>query len=517
MNILFVFPNIDCGGYKPVGLTSVMNCCRAAGHEVKLFDTSFFDTKDIIENKRYAGINLAGEELLNFKPVDVTSYDLVQKKTDVKEELRLMLQEFQPDVVGVSVLSVEWQLTVHLLRTVKSFNESIITVLGGIHAFADSEGSINENSIDIVCIGEGELAFIELLQRIEDKKDYENTHGFWVKKEGKLFKNPVGQVLSDLDKLPYLDYDFYDEKLLYRVYGGKVYRSGDHVITRGCYSKCSYCLYDKMHEVNSGNLRVRRYQQIDRIISELSYLKKKYKLNFYRFQDATFLSIGKAYLREFADLYAREVGLPFVVDASPQTVSDEKMRALADMGCVSISIGVETGNEKMRYELCNKPVKNSTIIKAFNITNSYGVRTVSFLMFGFPLETVDMFWDTVNLVKEAKVKNPAIGFVYPFKGSKLRDTAIEMKLFDEKAEERGEVGYARGYPAIYNPNISVNKYRGLMRTFYLYVKFPEKYWSEINKAELFTDEGEKVYQKFAEIYKQENLYDTYFPEEKLLP
>ena len=57
----------------------------------------------------------------------------------------------------------------------------------------------------------------------------------------------------------------------------------------------------------------------------------------------------------------------------------------------------------------------------------------------------------------------------------------------------------------------------IMRTFCLYVKFPEKYWKEINKAERFTDEGEKVYRKFAEIYKQEDLYDTYFQEEKLLP
>ena len=57
----------------------------------------------------------------------------------------------------------------------------------------------------------------------------------------------------------------------------------------------------------------------------------------------------------------------------------------------------------------------------------------------------------------------------------------------------------------------------IMRTFCLYVKFPEKYWKEINKAERFTDEGENVYRKFAEIYKQEDLYDTYFQEEKLLP
>lgn len=513
MKILFVFPNIDCGGYKPVGLTAVMNSCRRAGYEVKLFDTSFIDTKYLIENKLYSGIDQAGEEILNFKPVDTSGYNLIEEKIDIKEELRLILEDFKPDVVGISVLSVEWKLTVHILRTIKSFNKDIITVVGGVHTFADPVGSINEPSLDIICIGEGELVFLELLKKIDEKRDYENTPGFWVKKNGNLFKNQIGQVLLDLDQLPYFDYDLYDERLLYRVYDGKVYRSGDHVITRGCYEKCSYCLYDTMHQANSDNLKVRRYQ-IDRIISELVYLKRKYNLNFYRFQDATFLSVGKAYLREFSDRYLKEVNIPFVVDASPQTLTEEKVRTLADMGCVSISIGVETGNEKMRAEVCYKPVKNSTIIKAFDLANSHGLRTVSFLMMGFPMETREMYWDSVKIVKKAGIKNPAIGFVYPFKGSKLREQAIKLNLFDEGAEERGEVGYSRGYPAIYNPNISADEYRGLLRTFYLYVKFPNKYWNEIKKAESFTDEGNKVYQKFSKIFNEEELYNKTSFDEK---
>lgn len=144
MKILFIFPNIDCGGYKPVGLTSVMNSVRKAGYDVKLFDTSFLDTSEIIENKNYKGFSSAGEEILNFKPVDVSNLNILQEKKDVSTELRKTIQDFQPDIVWISALSVEWKLTKYLFRVVKEFCPSIVTVLGGIHTFADPLGSFEE-------------------------------------------------------------------------------------------------------------------------------------------------------------------------------------------------------------------------------------------------------------------------------------------------------------------------------------------------------------------------------------
>ena len=59
--------------------------------------------------------------------------------------------------MGISALSTEWKLARHISRAVKTFNSSIYTVLGGIHAYADPVGVITENSIDIVCIGEGKF------------------------------------------------------------------------------------------------------------------------------------------------------------------------------------------------------------------------------------------------------------------------------------------------------------------------------------------------------------------------
>jgi len=493
-----------------VGLTSLMSVCRAAGHEVKLFDTSFFDTKDITENKRYLGMTEAGEEILNFKPVDVTPYNLVKERCDVGGKLKVVLNEFSPDVVACSVLSVEWSLCTRLLLIAKSCKKNVFTVVGGVHTFSDPDGCLAEEAVDAICIGEGEIVLLDFLQRYGNGKDYETTPGFWVKKDGKVFKNRVGQVLTKLDNLPFFGYDFYDDRLNLRIYDGSVYRSGDHTLTRGCYGKCSYCLYDRMHRVNRDNSKLRRYS-IDRFIDELTYLKDKYELNFFRFQDATFLAVSEKYLSELSAKYAQKVGLPFVVDAAPETITNNKARAMADMGCVSASIGVEVGNEKRRAELCNKPVTDAMIIRAFALMNSVGIRTVSFLLLGFPLETLEDYWDTVHLVRKARVQAPAIGFVYPFKGTKLREMAVKLNLFDEKYETEG-IGYSRGFPAIHNPRISEEHYRGLLRTFYLYVKFPEKYWQEIRRAEKMDHQGNLIYQKFAQIYSEKMLYNKLSPD-----
>ncbi len=58
----------------------------------------------------------------------------------------------------------------------------------------------------------------------------------------------------------------------------------------------------------------------------------------------------------------------------------------------------------------------------------------------------------------------------------------------------------------------VDEYKGLLRTFYLYVKFQKRFWPEIQKAEKLDKQGNTVYRKFAEIYKKEELYNKTYKE-----
>ena len=126
-------------------------------------------------------------------------------------------------------------------------------------------------------------------------------------------------------------------------------------------------------------------------------------------------------------------------------------------------------------------------------------------MLGFPGETRDLIFDTVEFMRAAKVHSPSINFVYPFKGTALRDQVIREKLFDPATEEYGTAQWSRDFPAIYNPDISREEYAGIFRTFIFYCKMPIKYWGDLKIAEKFTNQGNAMFKKMGEVYLNEYI------------
>ena len=108
-------------------------------------------------------------------------------------------------------------------------------------------------------------------------------------------------------------------------------------------------------------------------------------------------------------------------------------------------------------------------------------------------------------MREAQVHSPSIGFVYPFKGTALREQVIREKLFNPAIEEYGTAQWKRNHPVIKNDNITIEEYEGIFRTFILYCKFPKRYWSDLRIAEKKTDVGNRMFEKLKEIY-----YEEYF-------
>jgi hypothetical protein len=106
-------------------------------------------------------------------------------------------------------------------------------------------------------------------------------------------------------------------------------------------------------------------------------------------------------------------------------------------------------------------------------------------------------------MRQARVHSPSIGFVYPFKGTTLRDKVLREKLFDPAIEEYGTAQWGRSAPVIRNPNITVEEYKGIFRTFILYCKLPRKYWNDLRIAEQQTDAGDEMFQRYKDIYNNE--------------
>lgn len=115
----------------------------------------------------------------------------------------------------------------------------------------------------------------------------------------------------------------------------------------GCPNQCTYCIngsYRKLYGKNAGKF-IRRYS-IKRIIDELKYLSRKFNIQFYKFHDEDFAIKPIEFLRELADVYATEVGVKFTCMVNAANVTPEKVSLMKKMNCVSVTLGIETGNER---------------------------------------------------------------------------------------------------------------------------------------------------------------------------
>jgi B12 binding domain len=148
MNVLFIFPNIDIAGYKPIGISSLIAVAKKLKHKVKLFDTSFYNVKELSSNVVFLNSKQAGEEVLNFIPVDLSKYNIDKKNGDLNSSFVNLINDFKPDVVALSIFSQEYALGMSLLKMAKDLKNDFLTVVGGIHCYTDPEEVINNEFVN---------------------------------------------------------------------------------------------------------------------------------------------------------------------------------------------------------------------------------------------------------------------------------------------------------------------------------------------------------------------------------
>lgn len=408
MRVLFVRPNKDAMGYKPIGLSLLMAVAEQEGCEVDLFDTSFIDFgyEDQERESKSLGI---------YKPVDMAVHGHVKRKIKLADAYMNKLADFIPDVVAISVLGDEHHIAAEITRITHETMKNVPVVWGGPYPSVNPFGS----EADAVCIGEG----VSWIRSFTGKETWKS----------------MGRV-ENLDALPYLNWDRYDDAQFWRPYNGTAYRFGDHMLNWGCPYECTYCINKFYHNLY-GTRKIRRYS-IDRIMDELAYLRDRHKIELWKFHDEEFLM--RPDFKEFSTAYRDRIGQPFVTEAHAKSVTPAKAKQLVDMGCVSVSMGIETGNPWLRNKVLKRVESQDDIIRGFGILNDAGLRTVAFNMLALPFETRETYRETVELNRKAGVQVPYADFFYPFEGTELRDVSIREGYFDPATADV----YRRDVPAL---------------------------------------------------------------------
>ena len=191
-------------------------------------------------------------------------------------------------------------------------------------------------------------------------------------------------------------------------------------------------LNNKLYKGEKCHIRSKRPE---RLVDEVHTLANTHNLEFILFGDENFLITPKVILRQLADFWIKGVGLPFFCSARAEFVNEEKIRILKDMGCHTLAIGIECGNEEYRKKFLKRHMSNKKIKDAFDLCKKYGIRTTANNMIGLPYETEEIVKKTIDLNIEIQPDSCSNSIFAPYIGTELHRICVKEKFIEDGIPE----------------------------------------------------------------------------------
>jgi len=303
-------------------------------------------------------------------------FNQIDKPTQTELNLLVtQVKEINPDFICLSVKSPLVSIAIEiseLLRT--EIGKPIIW--GGSHPTIVPEECIKY--ADIVCVGEGEYAMLELLEKSENGQDITKIKNLWVRIGGTIIENPVRDLIANLDSLPFFDYSTESK---YSINYNKLTMTDpilnigklNTIIGRGCPFRCHYCCNAYFLDLYKGKGCFVRKKSVNRAIQELLHIKTHLKnLKEIYFSDEV-LAIDKEWIAEFSREYKEKVKIPFCCSFNPININDDIVRMLKEAGLVYIQMGIQSGSQRVRERVYNRFTSDEMILDAARIMKKYKI------------------------------------------------------------------------------------------------------------------------------------------------
>lgn len=490
--VLLLFPNTSNDGVLPLAIAILSSIAKQHGFNVKYFETSFYKKhRSAGEEREYSG---------EFKRVKRESVFELLPYERLREDFLETLVNYKPDILAVSANSLEYDLFCELIEGIQSIKSKPFVIVGGVEATVAPDDVIMNPYVDALCVGEGEKAWEEFLVRFKAGQDITNINNLWVKNDSWIHRNPLRPLLAEQELWTHpLDLSFFDKRHFTYVFDGEVYLRGNVELSRGCPYSCTYCVNAGLKQIYKGLGKFVRIRPLDNLQEEVSRLVG-YGCEMLYFQDESFLSVSYGALEKFCRWYENEVGLPIIFMARPESITDAKIKLVADMGVpVQISLGVESGSERILREICNRKSTVQQIKNAFKIIKKYNLRATAYTMIGFPSETREDVFETIFLIRELKVDTSIMSIFFPFKGTPLRKYCVENEYIsgDERTRTFTDASILKNQP------MGVDEITNLRRTYSLYTRLPKEYFSKIELCERDYEHHKTLYNELVSILRRD--------------
>jgi len=483
MKILFLYPNLYGMNTLPPAIGLFTAILKKESHTVALFDTTMYEGvfAKIDSDKQKA-------DNLNARQYDDSILKQSIRASDAYSDFEKIIAEFNPELIVMSATEDMYPVGVNLLKSLG--NKKPPVVCGGVFAtFApDLAHGYSDGTIDYILKGEGEDTLVELAKRLQNGSDLLDLKGLYAKIDGKIVNNGLPPPV-DITKNPLPDYSLFEESRFYRPMQGMMRRMIPIQTIRGCPYTCGYCNSpSQMQNYKNESFKFFRKQTIYLVREEIKHVVDNYLADSIYFWADTFLAWNDSEFEAFCEMYS-EFKLPFWIQTRPETVSEWKFKMLQEVGLLRVAFGVEHGNEVFRQRVLARKVSNEMIIKNLNIVTGLGIPISVNNIIGFPPETRELAFDTIELNRHFNSDGVNAYTFVPFHGTPLRAMSESLGLI-ETGKLATCIVEATMLDMQYFPKAEIE---GIRRCFVLYVKMPKDRWAEIKKAESLTPEGDKIF------------------------
>ncbi len=374
------------------------------------------------------------------------------------------LREFDPDLIGFSCTTGIHRWAIDMAGKLKEAL-SVLTIFGGAHPTFFPE-IIGNKSVDIICVGEGEMAIVELADRLDRKSNFYDIENLWVKNgNGGIVKNPIRPLIQELDMLLFPERKIYYTKYPFLNRSQKSFFAG-----RGCPFDCTFCFNHALKDIYKHKGKFIRLRSQKNLIDEIKNVRKNFGLRTVYLQDDTII-FNKAWFMEFLNIYRKEVNLPFVCLVRADLMDESIAGELKKSNCRSVFFGIETGDEELRNRLLKKNIRDTQIIETARLLKKYKIKFRTYNMLGLPGEELKQSFKTVELNMKIKTDYPWCSLFSPYPKTELGELARSNNLIEEEWDRFGYSFFYRSLIRLADKNEISN----LQKLFFYAVKMPWLY------------------------------------------
>ena len=351
---------------------------------------------------------------------------------NLKKEFLSKVIKAKPDVVAFSVISDNYGWACKLGREIKKYLD-VVVIFGGTHPTSVPERVISENFVDFVIMGEGEETLRELIDALDSAKNISKINNLCFRDNGRIIKNPLRPPIRELDSIPFPDKD-----LFFKECPMIVRQSYMTIASRGCKNNCTYCVNSLINKSYRHALYYRR-RSVKNVIDELLWAKDRYNIKSVTFYDEVFTD-DREWLKDFLPEYKNKIGMPFFCCIYPKNIDKEMIDKLADAGCSSVNVGIQTISEDLRKDVLNRYGNNDEIRHTIKLLKEARLFIYANVMLGLPTQTEDELIRTLLFCNEHKPDIASIYWLRYYPKTAIIDKAQKLGILSQEDIENIEAG-----------------------------------------------------------------------------